>query len=121
MTNAHIFTPADNSLEARIQSLKSALRAQRDVELSQKLVKQKQWADMLGSPEEVHQANEIISNGLKNASASLSPSDIKQAVNQGLLSPEESQKLTVMKRQEKMKKFRNTQQSDASDKNSFKR
>ena len=90
MTNAHIFTPADNSLEARIQSLKSALRAQRDVELSKELAKQKQWAETLGSPEEVLQANEIISNGIRNASASLSASDIKQAVNQGLLSQEET-------------------------------
>jgi hypothetical protein len=113
---AHIFTPQDDSLEARIDAYKSVYEAWFNAEASLKFLDDEEWSDTLGDREEVEQAHKISVRSLEMATSAIKKSEISQARKQGLLSDDVAQELTHTKRQQEMKDIRDSQQaSDSSE------
>lgn len=89
ISSAQIFTPADNSLEARIQAYKAMRNELKNIEASQKLTQSKEWRDRLGNEEELQQAHSIVKNSLRATLNNILDVDLEQAQQQGLISPNE--------------------------------
>ena len=113
MIAEHIYTPADNSLEARLASLKSVLEALRNVESSLNLANDPEWSDQLGSLEEIQNAQVVIKNSLDAAVSDISTAEFQQAKDQKLLSKEEITTITVIQRQQEMKSSRSESKSSS--------
>lgn len=96
-THSHIFTPANNSLQARIEALKDVLKASRNIKLSLELSGNNDWGNRLGSPEELHQAKDITQRSLDMAIKELSLSDLQQAKQQGLISGDDFNNCKILK------------------------
>lgn len=91
-----LFTPKNESLSERLKALQSILKANRDIELSIERAKNKEWANKLGSPEELKQAQEITQKSMDMAIKSIRSKDLKEAREQGLLSPSEASEIKVL-------------------------
>ena len=89
ISSAQIFTPADNSLEARIQAYKAMRNELKNIDASLKLTQSKEWRDRLGNEEELQQAHSIIKNSLRVTLNNIRDVDLEQAKQQGLMSQNE--------------------------------
>ena len=96
--SAHTYTPKNNSLEERIRSCRSALESFRSAEQSKKCAHDKEWTDRLGSPEEIQYAFDVSQNSVERAAASLDISELYYAKEQGLLTNEDLEQLTRVKK-----------------------
>jgi len=111
MITEHIYTPADNSFEARLTSLKRVLEAFRNVERSLNLADDPEWSNQLGSPEEVQNAHTLIKNSLDAAISDINTTELQQAKTKKLLSKEEIASITVFQRQQEIKSSRSESKS----------
>jgi hypothetical protein len=88
-SSAHIFTPQDDSLEARIRAYKTMRNELYNIEASQKLSQIKDWQDRLGTEEELQQAHKIIKNSLRATLNNIRDIDLQKAQEQGLMTNNE--------------------------------
>jgi len=88
-TTSHIYNPKDDSLEARIQAYKTVLSEYRNIQASQKLFKEKAWEERLGSSDELDSASDVIRNSLEVIAKSITKSELEQAVDENILTPNE--------------------------------
>ncbi len=110
-TSAHIFIPRNGSLEERIHSFRKVSQAFRNVESSLQHMGDKEWADRLGEKEEVQQAYDITKRSLGMATQSIKQSELKSAIDQGLLNDQEAKELIQIKRREEMRSTRAQQKA----------
>jgi hypothetical protein len=96
-SSAHIFTPQDDSLEARIQAYKTMRNELSNIEASQKLSQNKEWQDRLGTDEELQQAHNIIKNSLSATLNNIHDADLQKAQEQGLMTSDEISEFSVNK------------------------
>lgn len=88
-SSAHIYTPEDDSLEARIHAYKTMRNELSNIEASQKLSQNKEWQDRLGTEEELQQAHSIIKNSLSATLNNIRDIDLQKAHEQGLMTAKE--------------------------------
>lgn len=88
-THSHIYSPASDSLEARIEALKGVLQAFRNIKLSKKISGDVDWVNRLGTSEELEHAEQITLGSLKIALDNLSFDDLKYAKQKKLISDTE--------------------------------
>ena len=113
---AHIFTPKDDSLEARADANRSVYQAWMNAEASLKFLEDDEWRDTLGDREEVQQALDISIHSLHVAADAFSKEDIAKARADHLLETVEADELIQTKRQQEMKTLREGwQDSDSSE------
>lgn len=115
LNSAHIFNPLNDSLEERVRSFRSVSQAFQNVEHSLQHLDDEEWADRLGSKEEVQQAYEITKRSLGMATQSIEQKELKTAIDKGLLNDAEAKELIQLKRQQQMATTR-SQQSQATSK-----
>lgn len=96
-SSAHIFTPEDDSLEARIHAYKTMRNELSNIEASQKLSQNKEWQDRLGTEAELQQAHSIIKNSLSATLNNIRDVDLRKAQEQGLMTIEEASEFSVAK------------------------
>lgn len=96
-SSAHIFTPQDDSLEARIHAYKTMRNELNNIEASQKLSQSKEWQDRLGTEEELQQAHNIIKNSLRATLTSIRDIDLQTAQEQGLMTAEDISEFSTAK------------------------
>lgn len=106
MATGHIYTPADNTLAARIAALKSVLAASHNLKSSLDHAEQAEWSQRLGSSEELSDAQGVIAKSLEMALADVSQAELAEAKEQGLLSQGEMVELTAAQRQSEMRASR---------------
>jgi Na+/phosphate symporter len=100
----HIFTPANDSLEARIAAFKAVRMSSNALKESSKYADG--WGDMLGSDEELEQAKEIMQNSLTEAARSIHQNELIEVQEKSLLKDEELHELAKIKRQVLMDQMR---------------
>lgn len=96
-SSAHIYTPEDDSLEARIHAYKTMRNELSNIKASQKLSQNKEWQDRLGTQEELQQAHNIIKNSLSATLNNISSIDLQKAQEQGLMTSNEVSELEATK------------------------
>lgn len=96
-SSPHIFTPEDDSLEARIHAYKTMRNELSNIEASQKLTQSKEWQDRLGTEEELQQAHNIIKNSLRATLSNIRDIDLQKAQEQGLMTDNEVSEFSVLK------------------------
>jgi len=96
-SSAHIYTPEDDSLEARIHAYKTMCNELSNIEASQKLSQNKEWQDRMGTEEELQQAHNIIKNTLREALNNIPDIDLKKAKEKGLMTIKEVSEFSVTK------------------------
>ncbi len=98
--SAHTYTPKNDSFEERIRSCKSVLDAQQNADISLKMTGDKDWSDRLGSPEELQYANQVAESSLQRAADSLELSELYYAKEQGMLTMDEVNQISMTKEKE---------------------
>jgi hypothetical protein len=96
-SSAHIYSPQDDSLEARIHAYKTMRKELHNIEASQKLSQNKEWQDRLGTEEELQQAHNIIKNSLSATLNNIRDIDLQKAQEQGLMTAKEASELSMDK------------------------
>lgn len=120
MNTAHIFTPKDDSLEARAKAYCNVYQAWQNAEASLKFHENDEWRDTLGEREEVQQALDISIHSLDVAAESFSKEDIAKAKAEHLLENSEVVELVRTQRKLEMRAIREEQQQDQdSDESTF--
>jgi hypothetical protein len=97
-----LFTPKDNELISRINAYHAVMKEKRNVELSLDLFRSQEWAERLGSMQELEFAHTLISSSLEQAIISFSDSDLKKARSQGLLDESQLHELQINKAKAKL-------------------
>lgn len=120
---AHTFHPTNDSFEERIRSYKAVLASYRNLEASLVHMDNKDWANRLGTPEELAEAQIILSNSMDMATKSVSASEIRKAEALGWLDVEDMKLITRLERQQEMQAQRKDKkaQQQHSDNNQFRR
>lgn len=113
-TQSHIFNPQNHSFDERIRSYKSVLDAYRNLEASRAYQDDPEWADRLGTEEEMTNAEMVIENSLKVAMDFVMPSEIVEAIGKGLLTSEDAQLIVQIERQQEMQSIREEHQQQHS-------
>jgi len=80
-----IYHPSSPSFEDRIFALRSVLKARSDLHSSKAYAKDPKWADALGSSAEIEQAEQTIEQSLSIAATDFQKSELKQALDDGLI------------------------------------
>lgn len=94
---ATIFTPADDSLQARIQAWKKVRQANDQLKDSLNL-NNAEWQDRLGDQADRLFAQETIANSYRQASQSISAQELQEAKNAGWLSVDEEREIVIAHR-----------------------
>ncbi|WP_125717117.1 hypothetical protein [Pseudoalteromonas rubra] len=97
-----LFTPKSNELISRINAYHAVMKEKRNVELSLDLFRSQEWAERLGSMQELEFAHTLISSSLEQAIMSFSDSDLKKARSQGLLDESQLHELQINKAKAKL-------------------
>jgi len=101
MNTGNIYNPGSNSYTERIVALQGTLKARYEVQKSKEYAHHSMWSDILGSPAEIEQAEQTIEVSLAKAAKDIHKSEIKQAVDEGLLSEQDVREImTVLHRYE---------------------
>ena len=79
MKTGHIYTPANDTYQARLSALQEVLRAREQVKHSRIFANNPQWSDALGSLEEIEQAEEVIDTSFSMAANDFSREELQQA------------------------------------------
>ena len=116
-TTDHIFTPKDDSLEARIEAYRNVYEAWQNAEASCKFLDDDEWAESLGSREEVERALDISIRSLRIASNAFTREEIAEARKTDLIQNHEAQEIIANQRQGEMQSVReeSSQSSDSSE------
>ena len=107
----HIYTPENDSLEARISAYKTVREAWLNAEASLKFLDDDLWADRLGDRGDVEKAYEINVRSLHMATEAIKQDELNEAVSQDLLSPDDAREFMQHKRREEMQSIRDKQQA----------
>lgn len=105
--NAHIYTPQDDSLQARVEAYQ---RVMRDFQSFTKNCS-KLDANTLGETSDLDQARQIFTNSLKKAQQMVSGEDLQQAKAQGFISDAEILSFVQTHRTAEIEARRSSQQS----------
>jgi len=108
MSNAapHTFTPSDNTLSARVAALKESLKAHRNIQASQEKFNDPQWANRIGTADELKYANKVAMNTVRQARQSFSEDEFNMAIRDGLIDEKDTKELKALDRQIEMKAHR---------------
>ncbi|MCU7881242.1 MAG: hypothetical protein KZQ66_10110 [Candidatus Thiodiazotropha sp. (ex Lucinoma aequizonata)] len=109
--NEHIYTPEDDSLEARISAYKTVREAWLNAEASLKFLNDDEWSDSLGEREEVAQACDISIRSLHMATEAITQDELHKAQEHGLLNSDEVREFIQDKRQQEMQSIRGNRQA----------
>jgi len=116
----HIYTPENDSLEARISAYKTVREAWLNAEASLKFLNDDEWSDRLGDREEVEQACDISIRSLSMATAAITQDELHKAQEHGLLNSDEVREFIQDKRQQEMQSIRDGQEFSSSSEHSRK-
>ena len=112
---SHIYNPINITFEERMRSYKSALSAYRSVEISARNMGDTDWADRIGTEQELDDARTILSNSLALAAKSVSANEVRKAEKIGWLDADDMKLITRFERlqeiQEQRKSKKEQQQS----------
>jgi hypothetical protein len=86
MNTGNIYNPSNSSYTARIIALQGVLRARQEAQKSKAYAHNSMWSNVLGSPAEIEQAEQTIEASLVTAGKDFHKNEIKQAVEEGLIS-----------------------------------
>ncbi len=86
MNTGNIYNPGSTSYTKRIIALQGVLKARKEVQKSKADAHNSMWSDVLGSPAEIEQAEQPIDASLVSAGKDFHKNEIKQAVEEGLIS-----------------------------------
>lgn len=109
---AHIYNPQNDSLAERIRAYRIAHQDYLNVEASLKFLDDDNWADTLGSREEVNQAHEVSLRSLQMATEAIKRDELSHARDQGLLNKDEVYEIIENKQQYKMQSIRKERQAE---------
>ena len=120
LETAHTYNPNNNTFEERVRSYKVALDAYRSLEISANQMGNKEWADRLGTYEELADAEIILTNSLSSAAKEVSAADVHKAEAMGLLNTEDVKLIARFEREQEMKAQRKSKnEKQNSSKNQF--
>ena len=119
---AHIFTPTDDSLEARIKAYQSSVNLLFSAEQSRKTIKRDDREDTnyIGTKEEVDEAYVIARNSMSEALNAISVSEIEEALEKSYITKVQAKEFIVFSQQFNMTHYRSTKRSTHSMKHSRK-
>ena len=103
---SHIYNPINITFEERMRSYKSALSAYRSMEISAKHMGDKDWANRIGTEQELDDARTILSNSLELAAKSVSADEIRKAETIGWLDAEDINLITRFERLQEVQEHR---------------
>ena len=86
MINGNIYNPGSSSYTERIIALQGVLKARQEVQNSKAYAHNPMWSNVLGSPAEIEQAEQTIEESLAIAANDFHKNELKQAIDEGLLS-----------------------------------
>ena len=107
----HIYTPENDSLEARISAYKTVREIWLNAEASLKFLNDDEWSDSLGDRDQVEQACYISIRSLSMATKAITQDELHQAQEQGLLNSDEVREFIQDKRQQEMQTIRSNRQT----------
>lgn len=89
MNTGNIYNPGSTSYIDRMCALQGTLKAKHEVQKSKEYAHHSMWSDILGSPAQIEQAEQTIDLSLAKAAKDIHKREIKQAVDEGLLSEQD--------------------------------
>ncbi len=92
---SHTYHPINDSFDERARACKSVLNDLENAEISLKMVGDKDWENRLGTQDEIRYAKNVAENSLQHAAVSLDLSELHYAKEQGLLTIEEVNTITL--------------------------
>ncbi|MEM8594378.1 MAG: hypothetical protein AAGF06_06130 [Pseudomonadota bacterium] len=95
---AHIFTPTDDSLKAKVTAWHNVARSYDNLTKSQALKNDTTWSDRLGTEQELADAQHIIQRSMTQAAASFTQEELQDAQAQGALSNQDIQRIVTAQR-----------------------
>ena len=110
-SKAHSYHPTDDSLNAKVAALRSALKDQRNADQSLTA----KAADRLGTNEEIEYGQNVSKETVERAFSALSAEDIAEVQARGLLSKKELIEIQAQLRTAQIKAKRSQSQDDESD------
>ncbi|SET71398.1 hypothetical protein [Thalassotalea agarivorans] len=120
--SAHIDFSEGSSLQSKARAYQKASAAHRDIENSMEHADaDNDWAQRLGSAQELQDAKKIIENSRIQAARSFTTEDIQEATEQELISEQEARQLIAIRRKAEMQERENGRSSSKSRSNSRKR
>lgn len=105
MNTGSIYNPVSTSYKDRMCALQGTLKAKHEVQKSKEFAHHSMWSNVLGSPEEIEQAEQTIELSLGEAAKDIHNRELNQAVNEGLLTEQDVREImTAIHRYETSKK-----------------
>ena len=102
--SAHINLSSENTLQSKADDYRKASKAHSDIESSIKHADQdNDWAQKLGSGQELQDAKRIIENSRIQAARSFSNEELQEAKEQELITHKEAKQVIAIKRKSEMK------------------
>ena len=88
MTTGTIYNPTDNSLDAKLDSLREVFKAREQVKAS-KQTNDQQWANVLGSMSEIEMAEQVIDQSFSLAVTDFNKDELREARSRGAVNEKE--------------------------------
>ena len=103
----HTQEPQTADLEAKVNGYKRAMWTYADLKdrLESYASKSKEWQNLAGSKDDLEYAFLSTANSLKNYLKSFSTSELNQAQEQGLLTPEECREMVIFQTKDDLSKI----------------
>ena len=79
MKTGHIYTPENDTYQARLSALQEVLRAREQVKRGRLHADSPEWSNALGSLEEIEQAEEVIDASFSMAAQDFNREELQQA------------------------------------------
>jgi hypothetical protein len=112
---AHIRQFGDDSLEHRVQEYHLAREGYENVLRSKQLANDPEWSDTLGEQEDIDIAEEIMKTSLSLATGAIGLGEIADIIELGLMTEEETQRLSEEKQKQEFKEKLQAQRQSNSD------
>ncbi|MBT4081270.1 MAG: hypothetical protein HOL17_01895, partial [Gammaproteobacteria bacterium] len=110
----HIYTPQDQSYEARLEALKAVMAAREQAKSSREHANDPQWSSVLGGIDEIEVAEMMIESSFSMASSDFQQKELKQAQSDGALTEKELGEIMTAVRQQQAQSKRSNSNSDES-------
>ncbi|HIJ25787.1 MAG: hypothetical protein HOI61_08380 [Gammaproteobacteria bacterium] len=115
MHQSHIYTPQDQSYEARLEALKAVMAAREQAKSSREHANDPQWSSVLGGIDEIEVAEMMIESSFSMASSDFQQNELKQAQSDGALTEKElGEIMTAVQRQQAQSKRSNSNSDESS-------
>ncbi len=101
---AHTFRKGDNSLRDRVGEYLKTLKNLDNARVATFWANDKEWGETLGDEKDILEAKKILKRSLVRATSRIERKELKEAIEQDLMSEEQAQEFSQLKEKQKLEK-----------------